>query len=123
LRIDLVSLQDIVFVCCIFMILTFSYSHENTLDVDMPNPETYLWCCDGCTSLMITVDRNNGMWVADRFIDIRELPILLSAAKHNGSASMGVMIRAEKTSSVSTYTHIVDVARESGFENIQLVAY
>jgi len=123
LRIDLVSLQDVVFVCCIFMILTLSYTHENTFDVEMPNPDTYLWCCNGCTSLVINVDRNNGLWIGDRFIDVRELPALLSAAKHNGSANIGIMIRAENTSSVSTYTNIVDVARDSGFENIQLVAY
>lgn len=123
MKIDLIPLQDVMFAACIFLVIALSYSHEHAIDIQTPNYRDMIWCCDGCESMVVTVDRTNNIWIEDRLVMNNELPELLKGAKYNGAVGMGVNIRAELRSNVATYNYIVESARLAGINNVQLVPY
>ena len=123
MKIDLVPLQDVLFVACIFMVMALSYNQEHIIDFDVPDYESTLWCCDGCESIVVTVDRGNNIWINKRLVEKEDLPKLLKGAKYNGAVALGVNIRAELRSNLSTYSYIVESSKRAGIKNIQLLPY
>ena len=114
---------DVIFVACIFMIITISYAHDKSVEVNTPDYESYIWCCDGCLSLVVTVDQASMIWIENRLVQKGELLDLLKAVRHNAAEGLGVAVRAETRSRVAAYTYVVDQAQLAGISNVWLVPY
>ncbi len=123
IKLDLTPFLDTVFIACIFCITIFSYTSQISLQTNTPDYSGWSWCCDGCKSLLVNIDKKGNTWINDRRVENRDLEIALKAAKYYGETGMGLAIRVHEESKVETYVSVLDAANKAAINNVQYFTY
>lgn len=106
------------------MIFSLTLAQMDVLDASFNGGhEDWLWCCDGCDSVVVVIDEDDGIWVGGKYIDSRDLEALFKAVKYNGYGEADVVIQGYDKTTVSAYAQVADAAKLAGISNVVLSSW
>lgn len=122
--IDLTPMLDVVFIMLIFFIVTASFVKEQTINVNVPDPNQAETPPnpDSPESILIVVSSQNEITMDGRRIDLRAVRSLV-AQKKAESPESSVIVRAHEDSSAETYVGIADAAYAAKAGGVSLVPF
>lgn len=112
---DLTPLIDTVFLLILFFALTFSFSRESALSLELPKARQAV--ARQSESLEIDVTFQNQILLSGRPVSREELAGRLARER----AAKRVTIRADRRALVDTVVGVWDAAREAGFGELEIV--
>ena len=107
--IDLTPMLDVVFIMLIFFIVTATFIKESGVEVNRPEASTANEKSD--TTVLVAINSDNTIWIDKRRVDIRSVKANIQRL-HAENPEGGVVIQADKTATVNTFTKGLDAARE-----------
>lgn len=113
--IDITPLIDMVFQLLIFFMLTSSFVVQSGLKVNLPKAATGELSQE--QGLIITVSRENMLFLDKKVITSKELKSILLKARKN---KMSVLIMADQRSSLGRVVEVWDMARDLGIEQVNI---
>lgn len=113
--IDITPLIDMVFQLLIFFMLTSSFVVQSGLKVNLPKAATGEFSQE--QGLIITVSRENMLFLDKKVINNKELKSALLKARKN---RMSVLIMADQRSSLGRVVEVWDMARDLGVEQVNI---
>ena len=117
--IDLTPLLDVVFIMLIFFIVTAAFTRESGIEIAKPKASTSNHL-DG-QSIMITIDRDNQVWLENRSVDIRTVQNHVSRLQSE-NPKVSVIIAADKQSLTNVLIAVMDASRKAGVSNISIAS-
>lgn len=122
--IDLTPMLDVVFIMLIFFIVTASFVKEQTINVNVPDPNQAEQPPnpDSPESILIMVSAQNDITIDGRRVDLRAVRSLV-AQKKAESPESSVVVRAHEDSSAETYVGIADAAYAANVGGVSLVPF
>ncbi|HEY7773932.1 MAG TPA: biopolymer transporter ExbD [Marinagarivorans sp.] len=122
--IDLTPMLDVVFIMLIFFIVTASFVKEQTINVNVPDPNQAEQPPnpDSPESILIVVSAQNEITIDGRRVDLRAVRSLV-AQKKAESPQSSVVVRAHEDSSTETYVGIADAAYAANVGGVSLVPF
>ncbi|WP_053980554.1 ExbD/TolR family protein [Marinagarivorans algicola] len=122
--IDLTPMLDVVFIMLIFFIVTASFVKEQTINVNVPDPNQAEQPPnpDSPESILIVVSAQNDITIDGRRVDLRAVRSLV-AQKKAESPESSVVVRAHEDSSAEIYVGIADAAYAANVGGVSLVPY
>jgi biopolymer transport protein ExbD len=112
---DLTPLIDTVFLLILFFALTFSFSRETVLSLELPQAKRT--APSAGAGLAIDVTSENTVLLDGRPVTRKELAGRLARER----AAKRVTIRADRRAIMDTVVSVWDAAREAGFEELEIV--
>ncbi len=112
---DLTPLIDTVFLLILFFALTFSFSRETVLSLELPQAKRA--APSAGSGLAIDVTSENTVLLDGKPVTRKELAGRLERER----ASKQVTIRADRRAIMDTVVSVWDAAREAGFEELEIV--
>lgn len=113
--IDITPLIDMVFQLLIFFMLTSNFVVQSGLRVNLPKAATGELSQE--QGLIITVSRENMLFLDKKVINNKELKSALLKARKN---RMSVLIMADQRSSLGRVVEVWDMARDLGVEQVNI---
>ena len=122
--IDLTPMLDVVFIMLIFFIVTASFVKEQTINVNVPDPNQAETPPnpDSPESILIMVSSQDEITIDGRRVDLRAIRSLV-AQKKAESPQSSVIVRAHEDSSTEKYVSIADAACAANACGVSLVSY
>lgn len=122
--IDLTPMLDVVFIMLIFFIVTASFVKEQTINVNVPDPNQAEQPPnpDSPESILVIVDAQDEITIDGRRVDLRAVRSLVAQKKAESPEST-VVVRAHEESSTEIYVGIADAAYAANASGVSLVPY
>ncbi len=122
--IDLTPMLDVVFIMLIFFIVTASFVKEQTINVNVPDPNQAEQPPnpDSPESILVIVDSKDEITIDGRRVDLRAVRSLVAQKKAESPEST-VVVRAHEESSTEIYVGIADAAYAANAAGVSLVPY
>ena len=122
--IDLTPMLDVVFIMLIFFIVTASFVKEQTINVNVPDPNQAEQPPnpDSPESILVIVDAQDEITIDGRRVDLRAVRSLVAQKKAESPEST-VVVRAHEESSTEIYVGIADAAYAANAAGVSLVPY
>ena len=117
--IDLTPMLDVVFIMLIFFIVTTSFVKESGIDVSRPGAATAEK--KEKASILVAIDKNDGVWIDKRKIDIRSVRANIERL-HAESPEGTVVVQADEGSKTGILVKVMDQIRMAGVTNISVAA-
>ena len=117
--VDLTPMLDVVFIMLIFFIVTTSFVKESGIDVSRPGAATAEK--KEKASILVAIDKNDGVWIDKRKIDIRSVRANIERL-HAESPEGTVVVQADKASKTGILVKVMDQIRMAGVTNISVAA-
>ena len=70
--------------------------------------------------LVVTIDKNQNVFLQDKPVNIHDLPRLLLASTHN-DAKRVVFVRADQKITFGVFASVMDAVKQAGITNISIV--
>jgi biopolymer transport protein ExbD len=123
-EIDLTPMLDVVFIMLIFFIVTASFVKEQTINVNVPDPNQAQQPPnpDAAPSILVVVDERDEISIDGRRVDLRAVRSLI-AQKRSENPESSVVVRAHEKSSTEIYVGIADAAYAANANGVSLVPY
>ncbi len=123
-EIDLTPMLDVVFIMLIFFIVTASFVKEQTINVNVPDPDQVNAPPnpDSPPSILVVVDAQDAITIDGRRVDLRAVRSNIAQKKAENPES-SVVVRAHELSSTATYVGIADAAYAANVSGVSLVPY
>jgi len=114
-QIDIAPLIDVIFQLLIFFMLSSSFTFQTGIKVSLPKAVT----SDAIKeeNLIITITRENVIYLNGKVSTMEELRHQLSKAADNGRA---LLIKADRRASVGRIVDVWDLCRNLGIEKINI---
>jgi len=110
-RFNFSSLTDIVLLLLIFFLLSSTFIIQSGIKVQLPESETTETASN--QGIIISLTKNNDIFLNERKVDLKNLPVLL-ANKLENSEEKVVIINADKETSLGKTVEIMDIAKKAG---------
>ena len=113
-RVDLTPMIDMVFILLIFFLVTASFNKLSAIDINRPDGVTN--DVQGAVSLVVAIDKQNGVWLDGEPIAInalRQRVKLLSSSDHTA-----VLINADRAVNTGRLIEVLDQVRLAGVDNV-----
>ena len=122
--IDLTPMLDVVFIMLIFFIVTASFVKEQTINVNVPDPNQAEQPPnpDSPESILVIVDSKDEITIDGRRVDLRAVRSLVAQKKAESPEST-VVVRAHEESSTEIDVGIADAAYAANAAGVSLVPY
>ncbi len=114
-QIDIAPLIDVIFQLLIFFMLSSSFTFQTGIKVSLPKAVTSDAIKD--ENLIITITRENVIYLNGKVATMEELRHQLSKAADNGRA---LLIKADRRASVGRIVDVWDLCRNLGIEKINI---
>jgi len=114
-QIDITPLIDMVFQLLIFFMLTSSFIMPTGIKVNLPKTQTSDIAEGG--NLIITVSRENVLYLGQKVITTRDLKGILLQAKKTRQT---VLISADQHASLGRVVEVWDMARDLGISQVNI---
>lgn len=114
-QIDITPLIDMVFQLLIFFMLTSSFIIPSGIKINLPKAVTAE--PERGKNVIITVSRENVLYLGQKVLTNRELKELLAKAKKNGAP---LLIMADQHAEMGRVVEVWDMARDLGLEEINI---
>lgn len=118
-ELNMTPLIDMMFIMLLFFLVTTNYVKEAGIEVNRPTAATAV--VDPKSAVMIAVDRDNRIFIAQREIDLRAVRAnveRLMAEHPEGS----VIVVADQGSNTGVAIQVMDGCRLAGAKNVSLAA-
>jgi biopolymer transport protein TolR len=118
--INITPLVDVVLVLLLIFMLTAPVL-QSGVQVAVPHTRTVNQLTEEHT--VVTIDKNQNVFVDDKPVNVHDLPSLLSAktaAAKVGSKSV-VYVRADEAVPFGAFASVMDAVKQAGIENISIV--
>jgi len=115
-EINMVPFIDVVLVLLIIFMITAPIL-QSGIEVDVPKTKTVKEINE--PRLVITIDKNQLVYLADVPVNINQLGIKVKAQLKKPQDS--VFLRADETIPFGTFAKVIDALRQSGVSNISIV--
>lgn len=119
LDINMAPLIDMVFILLIFFLVTTSFVKESGVDVTRPTAATAESMSK--TGIMIGIDKDNGIFMEKRQIDLRAVRANVERALAENPKST-VVIVADRQSQTGIAIEVMDACRLAGAESVSIAA-
>ena len=116
-QIDITPLIDVVFQLLIFFMLTSSFIMQSGIKVNLPKAVTAEPSDE--KNVIITVSRENVLYLNRKVLTIRELKETLTNAQKN---NIPVLIMADQHADLGRVVEVWDMARDSGVAEVSIAA-
>jgi len=114
--INMVPFIDVVLVLLIIFMITAPIL-QSGIEVDLPKTTFAKEINE--RKLVVTVDKNNGVYIGDTPVNIHNLAAELK--KQMKKPDQSVFLRADESISFGTFAKVIDTLRVSGISNISVV--
>ena len=123
-QINLTPMLDVVFIMLIFFIVTASFVKEQTINVNVPDPNQAEQPPnpDSPQSILVMVNAQDEITIDGRRVDLRAVRSLV-AQKKAESPESSVVVKAHELCSTKTYVGIADAAYAANVGGVSLVPY
>ncbi len=115
-EINMVPFIDVVLVLLIIFMITAPIL-QSGIEVDVPKTKTVIEVNE--PRLVITIDKNQLIYLADVPVNINQLGNKVKAQLKKPQSS--VFLRADETIPFGTFAKVIDALRQSGVSNISIV--
>jgi biopolymer transport protein TolR len=115
-EINMVPFIDVVLVLLIIFMITAPIL-QSGIEVDVPKTKTVIEINE--PRLVITIDKNQLIYLADVPVNINQLGNKVKAQLKKPQSS--VFLRADETIPFGTFAKVIDALRQSGVSNISIV--
>jgi biopolymer transport protein TolR len=115
-EINMVPFIDVVLVLLIIFMITAPIL-QSGIEVDVPKTKTVVEINE--PRLVITIDKNQLIYLADVPVNINQLGNKVKAQLKKPQSS--VFLRADETIPFGTFAKVIDALRQSGVSNISIV--
>ena len=115
-EINMVPFIDVVLVLLIIFMITAPIL-QSGIEVDVPKTKTVIEVNE--PRLVITIDKNQLIYLADVPVNINQLGSKVKAQLKKPQSS--VFLRADETIPFGTFAKVIDALRQSGVSNISIV--
>ncbi len=119
LDINMAPLIDMVFILLIFFLVTTSFVKESGIDVNRPTAATAESMPN--IGIMIGIDKDNGIFMEKRQIDIKAVRANVERALAENPKST-VVIVADRQSRTGIAIEVMDACRLAGAESVSIAA-
>ena len=122
--VDLTPMIDVVFLLIIFFMTTAQFARLTRADVELPLERGEQRASPDEAGLVININRDGGIVVSNRTIDLRELQSIVRSevARHPGRppAQMKLLIRADRTAPARHLNRVAEVLDSLGVGAVRL---
>ncbi len=117
-EIDLTPMLDVVFIMLIFFIVTATFIHEATINLDRPSPAPPSDSSEQ-KNIIVALQADNQIMLEGRYIDHRALRAYFE--RHRASnPEASVIINANNAAKTYAVAQVSDAARQAGIYQITL---
>ncbi|RME33937.1 MAG: biopolymer transporter ExbD [Deltaproteobacteria bacterium] len=117
-RVDLTPMVDVVFLLLIFFMISTTFVQTPGLDINLPE-SSLKRTSQKPEEVQVYVDRNGGVFLADKKVSVSELAPLLEARKTDNSKASFVLM-ADRDVRHGLVVEVMDAARQAGFVNLAI---
>lgn len=114
-QIDIAPLIDVIFQLLIFFMLSSSFTFQSGINVKLPKAVTSDVIKE--ENLIVTITRENIIYLNDKIITIKELKNILSDKQ---LSERPLLIKADRRASVGRIVDVWDLCRTLGIERINI---
>ena len=118
-EINITPMLDVVFIMLIFFIVTTSFIKPTGAAITRPMAEQAMALQSG--TILIGIRPDDGIWMAERHIELREVRQMVERAKSENPEG-SVVIVADRGSKIGTVTQVMDQVRLAGVEGVAIAA-
>ena len=120
--INITSLVDVVFMLLIFFVITTTFKTLHSIDINLPTSESSNIKTQ-TKPITISVDKNENLFINDKQLSLDDLEKELSNLKKQNDVAknkISITISADKIVKHGTIVKILDLAQQTGTENIAI---
>lgn len=116
-EINIVPLVDVVLVLLLIFMLTAPVL-QSGIDVAVPKTKTVKEVTEQRT--VVTIDRQQRVYIGDKLININDLPARLRAAGDDNAKKV-IYLRADEKVPFGAFASVMDAVKQAGITNISIV--
>src|ERR1700751_4750208 len=117
-EINITPLVDVVLVLLLIFMLTAPVL-QSGVDVAIPKTRTVNQLTE--EHMVVTIDREQNVFLQDKPVNINELPSLLKTNSHTDTAKRIIYPRADERVPFGAFASVMDAVKQSGITNISIV--
>lgn len=118
-ELNIAPLIDMVFILLIFFLVNTSFVKESGIEVNRPTASTAI--LQEKTAIMISIDKENRIFMENHEIDLRAIPANVERALAENPEG-GLVVISDKLSNAGIVISVMDGCRMAGALNISLAA-
>ncbi len=118
-ELNMAPLIDMVFILLIFFLVNTSFVKESGIEVNRPSAATAM--IQEKTAIIISIDRENRIFMEGREIDVRAVRANIERALAENPEG-GIVVVSDKLSNAGVVISVMDGCRLAGAQNISLAA-
>lgn len=117
-EINITPLVDVVLVLLLIFMLTAPVL-QSGVEVAIPKTRTVNQLTE--EHMVVTIDREQNVFLQDKPVNINELPSLLKTNSHTDAAKRIIYLRADERVPFGAFASVMDAVKQSGITNISIV--
>ena len=115
--INITPLVDVVLVLLLIFMVTAPVL-QSGIEVDVPQTRTVNQISE--EHLIVTIDKDQNVFLQDKPVNIHDLPRMLSSNTQKGSKRV-VFVRADQKVPFGAFASVMDAVKQAGITNISIV--
>jgi biopolymer transport protein TolR len=117
-EINITPLVDVVLVLLLIFMLTAPVL-QSGIDVAIPKTRTVNQVTE--ERMVVTIDREQNVFLQDKPINVNELPARLRTTGHGDPAKRIIYLRADERVPFGAFASVMDAVKQAGITNISIV--
>ena len=117
-EINITPLVDVVLVLLLIFMLTAPVL-QSGVEVAIPKTRTVNQLTE--ERMVVTIDREQNVFLQDKPVNVNELPSLLKATGHGDPARRIIYLRADERVPFGAFASVMDAVKQAGITNISIV--
>ena len=117
-EINITPLVDVVLVLLLIFMLTAPVL-QSGVEVAIPKTRTVNQLTE--ERMVVTIDRDQNVFLQDKPVNVNELPGLLKVPRNAGAAKRIIYLRADERVPFGAFASVMDAVKQAGITNISIV--
>ncbi|MCB0308157.1 MAG: biopolymer transporter ExbD [Bdellovibrionales bacterium] len=117
IEISMIPLVDLFLNILVFFLVSTSFNQESAFFVELPKAESAQGVAEA-KSIFISMGSNNLITVNQQRVTLENLSSVLSEVSQSKRKLLPVVLRADKNIAHGKVVEVLDLVRQSGFENV-----
>ncbi len=117
-EINITPLVDVVLVLLLIFMLTAPVL-QSGVEVAIPKTHTVKQLTE--ERMVVTIDREQNVFLQDKPVNVNELPTLLKAGGKTDSSKRIIYLRADERVPFGAFASVMDAVKQAGITNISIV--
>lgn len=117
-EINITPLVDVFLVLLVIFMITEPVL-QSGIEVNVPKTRTVKQITQ--QRMVVTIDRDQNIYLNDQPINIHDLPIKLRAAAASGQEPQAIYLRSDERVPFGAFASVMDAVKQSGITNVSIV--